>query len=311
MGKPAPNYDSIIDQLSEDPEFLNLPEDEQDSLVQELAQDRLGVVPKSENVLGKIAKLSQGATQGFADTFTMGGTALARGAADKMVPLEGEAQEKFNEITETDPIAYGAGAAVPIMKGVTDLGRAGINSLFGKQIAKAKLPEASGKLSNSIQKVFASSQANPSAGAQKADVLKQLQDGLSRAKDQSGPQGRVFRKWIKIISNDPNPVVNPNTLEEMETAFGHVAKFGKDAGANPRLVQSAKETNRFLSGKFDEAAKQLGVPEFIKRSKEKSDLLRQAKSKPGFIGRGIKEILKLGIAGGVGGAVTSKLIDRD
>lgn len=50
------NYDQIIDKLSEDPEFLDLPSDDQDRLIEELAQEKMGAVPSTENFLQRAVR---------------------------------------------------------------------------------------------------------------------------------------------------------------------------------------------------------------------------------------------------------------
>jgi len=54
---PSP-YDEIIDELAKDPEFLELDPSEQDTLVEELVQEKYGKIPKSENILERAASLS-------------------------------------------------------------------------------------------------------------------------------------------------------------------------------------------------------------------------------------------------------------
>lgn len=56
----ASSYDDIIDDLAKnDPDFLNLSSDDQDRIVEDLAQERLGRIPKSENFLQRAIKSSR------------------------------------------------------------------------------------------------------------------------------------------------------------------------------------------------------------------------------------------------------------
>jgi len=308
------NYDSIIEKLAQDPEFLELSPEDQDQLVEELAQEQMGVIPKSENLLQRAMKASQGFTQGFADVSTLGGTALARGAAEKLVPLPPQAEERYQELTEADPASYAVGAAIPIARGAQQLGSMGINALFGKQLAKKALPKATGKLSESIQEVIKRSQANPAqANVPKNEMLKVLEEGLAKSKEPYGEQATHFRRWIRGLKTPGKypDELTADIISEIETVFGKAAKFGKGVN-NPILQQSAKEVNRYASGRMDILAKKTGVPEFIKRSAEKSKLLKAANNKPSGINKLINNAVKATIIGGSfegGRRVISRLFD--
>jgi len=198
-----------------------------------------------------------------------------------------EPQTTLGKVAPFIPIGIGA------VKGGMSLGKAGIGALFGKQIAKKALPEASSALSKSIQEVIKRSASDYRPSIPRTEILEVLEKGLASSTLQKGPQATLFKDWIKKLSNHPDDFVNANIIEEIETSFGHVAKFGKDPGANPRLVKAAKEVNRYASGKFDEMANKLGVPEFVKNSANKSKLLKEISSKDGFG----KKILKRAVSG--------------
>lgn len=60
------NYDSIIDDLANnDPEFLKLSPDQQDKIVMDLAQEKLGAVPSTENFLQKAIQQNRQAGMPF------------------------------------------------------------------------------------------------------------------------------------------------------------------------------------------------------------------------------------------------------
>jgi len=287
------NYNSIIDKLSEDPEFLDLPPEDQDQLIEELAQEKMGAIPKTENFLQRAMKVARGVPQGFADTYTLGGTALARAGADKVadmiVPPSKGSEQELQEMNEVDPTAYGIGASLPIAHTAQQLGKAGINALFGKQLAKKALPKATGKLSESIQEVIKRSKADPSKyGVPKKEVVKVLEEGFGKSKVPHGEQKAVFQRWLGALKNSDQfknkPMLDADDISQIETAFGKAAKYGKTSN-DPILQNSAREVNRFASNRMDKIAEKVGVPEFIKRSGEKSKLLTQVKAKPSSIGR--------------------------
>ena len=272
-------------------------------------------IPNTENFIQRAIRVSQGVPQGFADVSTFGGTALARGAAEKLVPLPPEAEVEYKSMTATDPTATVIGGAIPIAKGALDIGKFGINALFGKQLAKRALPKATGKLTKSIQEVIKRSKANPSQlGIPRDEVVKVMEEGFAKSKVPHGEQKAVFQRWINALKNSPKfknkPMLDADDISQIETAFGKAAKYGKTVN-DPILQQSAKEVNRFASDRLDLVAKKAGVPEFIKESSEKSKLLRQAKAKPGYLKSLIRKSVELGAAGAVGGGIASKILPRD
>lgn len=104
-----PNYDSIIDKLSEDPEFLDLSQDEQDQLVHELAQEKMGVVPKTENFLQRAIKNSR--------IGTFGGTSITAA-----LPSDGEEFRDMGKVAMRQAIPdqsglVGVGANMAGVKG--------------------------------------------------------------------------------------------------------------------------------------------------------------------------------------------------
>src|SRR3990167_1486549 len=184
--------------------------------------------------------------------------------------------------------------------------------LSPKTFARKELPNATGKLSESIQEVFKRSKENPSElGVPKEEVIKVLKEELAKSSVPSGPQGALFKKWInKLEGSSTLTNLTANTISEMESAFGHVAKFGQDIGSNPTLAHGAKVVNRYASGKLDDIATKAGVPEFIANSLKKSKLLSTISKKPSFITKLAKKAFEAGVtvAGGTAGYKFSKRV---
>lgn len=265
---------------------------------------KVGEIPNTENFLQKAIKAAQGGSQGFFDSYTLGATKLARYAGDmvanKIAPLPPEAEQDFQNITEGDPNAYAVGASVPIARGAQQLAGAGMNALFGKQLAKKALPKASGKLTKSIQEIITKSKANPKAlGVPKDEVIKVLKGEFSKAKVPSGEQAATFKRWIKALE-DPKKfpdMLDAETVSQIETVFGKAAKFGLKSN-DPVLQQSAKGVRKYASDRMDLLAEKAGVPQFIKQSADKSKLLRRATGKSSFM----ENLFKKGVEGGVMGS---------
>ena len=140
-----PNYDEIIDQLSEDQDFLKLPEDQQDSLVEELAQERMGVIPKSENILeraikksGTIANDAYSSLYNFTNTASFGAVDAARELDNKILNRDRQAPHAESGIGKVAEI--GSGLAGFIQGGPGKLaGKVG-SKILPKVAVKRTLP---------------------------------------------------------------------------------------------------------------------------------------------------------------------------
>jgi len=114
-----------------------------------------GKIEPTENFLQRAMRNSGAFQRGFSRSATFGLSDLADVGTEKLMntvlPQSPETKQKVNEMVRPQaPVAEGIGMALPMLNGVSQIGKAGINFLFGRQIAKAKLPGASKKLSQSI-----------------------------------------------------------------------------------------------------------------------------------------------------------------
>ena len=188
-----------------------------------------------------------------------------------------------------------------------------LKTLFGKQMARKGLPKATANLSESLQKVILKSSADPhKLGVPKNEVIKVLEEGLSKSKAPHGEQKATFQRWISVLKSDKfksKNMLDADDISQIETAFGKAAKYGKTVN-DPILQQSAKGVNRYASQRLDLISEKAGVPEFISRSAEKSKLLRASKAKPNYLQGLIRKVVELGAAGIVGGAIGSKLVPK-
>ena len=280
----------------------------------------VGNIPKTENLIQKAIRNASGFQRGFANVQTLGGINLAESGADFLADKflgqpPPEVQSGVEAITHPKaPTAEFIGGALPIARGVQQLGKFGINALFGRQMAKGAIPKATGKLSESIQKVIARSKADPQKfGVPKDEVIKVLEDGLAKSKVPHGEQKAFFQRWINTLKSKKyanKSMLDADDISQLETQAGKAAKFGRTAN-DPTLQQSAKDVNRYASGRMDILAEKTGVPEFISRSTEKSKLLTASKAKPNNLQKLAREVLKYAVQGTIVGGVASKFIPRD
>lgn len=168
MAKPKyNNFDEIADQLANDSDFVNLPEEEQNQIIDEARNEFLGVVPKHQSFLNQMIKgvtggmnLSEpertayttasnvlgGAPQAILENpmkFAMGGVSGAgSGALNPEIDLqeEIEPQSALGQITSiVAPMLLGTGAAgTGAVKG--------IKSLIGGSKKSAELAYKGGKV---------------------------------------------------------------------------------------------------------------------------------------------------------------------
>lgn len=165
-------YEDIIDKLSEDEEFMSLPEAEQDALIEEIAQERYGKVPGTENFLERAINAVQGADQTMAKgigenisevpaaTATMGpmGAGTALGGVKGLEDVMPSTMQFAGNLTGNayGLLKYGApnrGAAVggTLGRAIGETGRQGVKAIrgegfdageIGKQTAIAGASEA-------------------------------------------------------------------------------------------------------------------------------------------------------------------------
>ena len=298
-----PRYVKLVQEFSDDPEFIGFSDEDQDSILDTAFQKRYGEIPKTENLLQRainVVKPIGEFSEGFADTQTFGLNRLGgfggRKLADMLVP--GENPPSFYDQPD-QTLSRGIGQAVPIGQMAGSLGKLGIKALFGKQFANAQLPKATGRLTESIQKVISRSKANPQKlSASNKEVSKFIEDQFSKAHNPRGREASVFNSWKKVLKNKPEELT-ADVLEQMETEFGKASAFSNKP-SNPTLAQGAKEVRKFISDKMDDIAKRAKVPEFVTRSTKKSKLLTASKSKPSFAGKLAKGAIEYGVKGGAG-----------
>lgn len=223
-----------------------------------------------QNVISSANNVGQ-FVEGASDVAGFPGKQIGSYLGDKAVQSVFPNAQPVEEESPARSVGQGAASLI----GAGAIAKTGANLLFPKFFAKRALPAATGRLTKSIQEVISKSKADPqNLGVARDEILKVLKEGYSKSKVPTGPQGTLFRKWIMKLENSSSKTnLTADTISEIEGAFGHVAKFGRDASSNPILAQAAKQVNRFASGVLDDIANKAGNPEFAKLSTDKSKIL--------------------------------------
>lgn len=264
-----------------------------------------GEIPNTENFLQKairsanpIPRMQMAAdtmgdfAHGFMDTSSLGATALAKNKINQFT--DSTLNQAFNMPDYERPEegigpAYGVGATVPALAGAAALGKGMVGNVFKRQIANAKLPGASKKLTESIQEVIKRSKANPEEfGVDKNKLIKIIEDQFLKSSNPAGREATVFRTWLKTLKGTekaPSSIaqrVTADILSEMEQQFGKASAFSTKP-SNPILAHGARQVRNLVSTELDELAKRAGVPEFISRSTDKSKILSNIKANPSVL----------------------------
>lgn len=337
------NYDSIIEKLAEDPEFLDLNPDEQDQLVQELAQEKMGVIPKSGNLLERAIK-NQGGLKNSAVNFAVGGLPSAMNPTDRpedALPAMAQlgTDFAFNATPQTRAIGsvpgvkYGSTVAATTgaegirqgakylrgepasikeigktgleTAGIEGLFRGGEQMLFKSQIGKELIRGAKGRLGQAIRKLGEVVDNNPGLQVMRDDVLGFIDHAMEKVIP-VGPQASGLRRIRNFVAGMPEQL-GPREISNLEGTVRGVAEFRPErAGTlkNKAADASAKNIGGHLSGMLDSVGEYAGVP-VKEASRETHNVLKEYGGSQKK--KGIGDVIKKGLASSVvGGAVGYK-----
>lgn len=255
------NYDSIIDKLSDDPDFLNLPQEDQDQLIQELAQETMGTIPKTEGVLQRAIQ-KQGGLRNSAVNMAVGGLPSAvnpQTRPEDALPMVAQAGTdyafnlspqgrvlgvipgmKYGATVGATTLAEGARQGAKALRGEggsleeigkTALGTAGIEglfrganqALFKSQIGKELISGANKRIGEMVGGMTEKAKSIPNLTVMRDDLLGFLDNAL---KDVApiGPQATALKKMRKFISGMKDQL-NPQDLQNLKNNFGDIAEF--------------------------------------------------------------------------------------
>ena len=222
-------YDDIINELAKDPEFLDLDEQEQDQLVEELAQERFGTIPKSGNLLERAINSAtqfgnelNAVPESFFSSATFGAPQMIEAATNKMMPLPPEGEEKYQRMLhpETSGIGTALGTGLGIFKGAPAaiaksgaqaVGK-GLTSTFGEKAARRTFADqifkSHGTVKGHIDSLFKQQSVKFGAGLKdikstmKADdfanILAESADDLNVSQIPGHPLTREFERMLEL-----------------------------------------------------------------------------------------------------------------
>ena len=300
-----------IKQLVNDPDFLDLPESEQDSIIESMQKQqapsdedraaKYGTITEAPTGAEKlIGRLTSKETRPLGITGGLGVGLSALGIPEEnILPAVGQAAgTPFGFLGSTGGAVAGQAVkqlAQPLRGKSGSIGEVGKEGLvtgliegltrgtgkmfFRKQVA-AKTLETVGKELGQMKDAMRSNPAiqinAPQLGANLEAAFANAPDPLKR-----GPQASVIKDWIKYLKGKKN--LSADDVLSLEEHLGETARFGtKKAGIhvsptvkNPRMNKIAKGGRKEASDIVDTVAEQSGQVGFKKKSMEVHKLLEK------------------------------------
>lgn len=240
------NYDSIINKLSEDPEFLDLESADQDQLIEELAQEQMGTVPKPENLLQRVIKSQR--------MGPFGGTSITAA-----VPTTGQeaidlGKVGIRQIVPDQSGPVGIGAKMAGVKG--DINLPAPETEYGKNLENSAniaqllhLGGAAGSIAkNGISKFFSKGNLPKEVEATKGSIQDIIHNGPRKVKDGISDifndSQKEFGKRIENIPGNFNAQMTSDhfyeALENTAMKLGNSKVAGSSGDFIMKLAQEIK-----------------------------------------------------------------------
>ena len=250
-----------IEELLNDPEFLQLPEDEQNAFIDEMKQKDLGVIPKTENIFSRAIKHTEPSmTYGIGMANPLSPMMTMRGLNESMIdnnvknPLL-----NFSAKMAIDPLTYGGGAQ--IAKGVGRVaGEAGgIAKQIPNVMTRGRRVKTVGKFKNSLDnqrwgtmtdefggKIDEFMAANPD---KTIDLRPVIEDAAQRA--QFNPElNRLITNdpILRVLVNQPNRASKLTLREVQQIKTNMLAKMPEGVKSGTKRSPSWREAKMFEQG---------------------------------------------------------------
>jgi len=207
-----------------------IPDDENDGFVPD-APAMQGKIDKPENFLqraiknsgafiqdpvGQSIKISDGFGRGFGDANYLGVPALTRWAGDKtaqaVYPASPEVKNRVDEKMKSNPLAYGMGAALPVGKGIYDLGKLGVRGInsFRTSPIKKNIKSIEDLITNTDQSIddMSGRIAKAESAKPKLNKFNQRQASKTAHKESVNVKNKVGSKFELAAENYKSELSN-------------------------------------------------------------------------------------------------------
>lgn len=324
-----------LKELLDDPDFLDLPESEQDSMVQALQATqqpesmaersaKYGSITKTPTATERIVKnLTSQETKPLGIAGPMGLVASALGHREEdILPMAGQAVgTPLGFLGATGGAIAGEGlkqAVQPLRGKTSDLKEVaktgGITALIegltrgtGKFLFRRQLKnEAKNILGKKLAEMKSAMSKNPAEVVDSMDIYIPLKEEFDKVAVPHGPQAAIIRKWLSFM--EKNPKLTSRNLIEMEKDLGEVSRYGEfEKGAlitptvkKPALNTIAKQSRKQVSDIVDVEAEKQRQKGFGKISKQLAKILQNPESYDvtRTSGNVLSRIAAAGVAGG-------------
>lgn len=242
------NYDSIIEKLAEDPEFLDLSPDEQDQLIQEIAQETMGVIPNSENFLQRAIK-----------------------NAGAFIP---QSREELGDMPNIAAQATGVPSVYNLMAGnpVGGMVERGANFFKDSENSAPKFPEPSTEWGKEYNKFIGNAQLATGLGLGGLNLAKAGGRGVGNLIN--SVRTSPLKKQISsiedlILQSKQSELGVKDEISKISELISQSKKSGLSKAKDTAYL-GAKEIKNQVSGRFKDAGKRFGE-EFSKLESRMGD----------------------------------------
>jgi len=322
-------YRNLIEEYSNDPEFIQFDEVTQDSILDIAMQKKFGTVPKTNKLLDSAVNFSVAGIPSAVNPDSRPEDALpmiAQAGTDSMFNLSPQGRiaglipgAKYGSTVGATGIAElmrqgakamrgegfnlkEAGKNTAITAGTELLGRGAENLMFRSQIGREAIGGAKKRLGEGIQKLIGFSEKNPGLRILRDDIIGMI-DRTTKKVLLVGPQASAMRRIRAAITNMPEEI-GPQEIANIENTLGGIAEFNpfKDV-KNKAANIAAKESRGKVSGMLDSMAESAGMSEVPLASKEVSKAYNTYKPRK----KGIMDLISGKIGAGVLGTAAGAL----
>ena len=333
MNPNDPRWKQLIQEFSNDPEFLSFSEPDQDWILDTAFQKKYGDIPNSENLLQRAINFSvaglpsavspaENRPEDALPMITQFGTDMAmkstpQGRMASLIPgipmaattLATTGAEGIRQGTKAlrgEGFNIGEiGKTAAITAGTEAVGRTAENALFRTEIGKSAIKGAKKHLGNALNRLFEVARTNPTISIMKDDLLGMLDSAYQNIPFKIGPQSSGLRKVVSTIRNEFPDIIGPQEISATENMLGDIASFDPTkAGSmkNKMANIAVKEGRTQTSGLLEDMAQEAGVPE-VKTASREAHLTQKkyASKKQGLAEVVSNRVTRPGVIGGVVG----------
>lgn len=250
-----------IEQLLNDPEFLSLPEEEQNAFIDEMKQKDLGVIPKAENILSKALRhTAPSMTSGIGMANPLAPMMTARSAKEGIVDKNVKNPIMAGLVNfATDPLTYGGGAPVARKVGKVASEAGGVAKQIPNVLTRGRRVKTVGKFKSALDNQRWSTMTDEFGGKldefmsanpdKTIDLRPAIEEAAQRA--QFNPEvNRLITNdpILRILVNQPNRAAKLTLREAQQIKANMLSKMPEGVKSGAKRSPSWREAKMFEQG---------------------------------------------------------------